>query len=210
MKRTLLTFAVFALLISNCAYATIYTYTGENFDQVYGDYTTGMNVTGTIVTSSPIPPNSVDFDISPILTSWSFNDGMNTISSSNGKLVLFLPEFSTDAQGNIIKYFWAVANMGVAPVEGDPVEFMSLTDDVEIGIADAGFTDVSCTDVIDDVCTSFFVDQPFNYGSVYGQEGTWVTTNDSARSVPTLSQWSLILLALLLGMVGVVGIRRKA
>jgi len=209
MRRTLLTFAVFALLISNYAYATTYTYTGENFDQVYGDYTTGMNVTGTIVTSSPIPPNSVDFDISPILTSWSFNDGMNTISSSNGKLVIYLPRFSTDAQGNIIKYFWAIANMGVAPVEGDPVEFISSTNDVEIGIADAGFTDVLCMDVIDNVCTSFFVDLPFNNGRVYGQEGTWVKTNDPARSVPTLSQWSLILLALMLGMVGIARFRRK-
>lgn len=200
MKRMMMGFVVLALLISNYAYATTYTYTGQNFTQIYSPYTTDMRVTGTIVTSSPIPPNSVDFDITPILASWSFNDGVNTISSSSGRFTYNNPPiFSTDAQGNIIDKEWQVGDGPLTPVENDPFNIILSTE-----FGDTAVIDALCLNPVGTRCGSYFIEPPY---AQVRQVGTWVKSESAPSTVPTLPQWSLILL--MLGMVGIARVRRE-
>lgn len=84
MKNLILSLTVLASMIGSHANAETYIYTGKNFTSANGDYTTNMQVTGSITTSSPIPPNSINFDIGTIATSWSFFDGVQTISDADG------------------------------------------------------------------------------------------------------------------------------
>ncbi len=67
----LLSFLFGFFLISASAFATTYNYIGPNYiaGQVSGPYTTSMRVTGTITTSSPIPPSSSISLSVPIVTS---------------------------------------------------------------------------------------------------------------------------------------------
>jgi hypothetical protein len=127
MKRMTTGIAIMIFLMSSYAHAEIYTYTGKRFTDVAGVYTTNMRMTGTLTTSIPIPPNSPPFDISPILTSWSFKDGVNTISSSNGESFPGeFPIFGTDAEGNISGYYWVVISSPIGTTIGDLVNAMRL------------------------------------------------------------------------------------
>lgn len=204
MKRIVLCVAMLALLISNYAYATTYTYTAPNFTTVQGVYTTSMKITGTVVTSSPVPPNSTDFDITPILTSWSFNDGVNTISSSNGELFPYNdPTFSTDAEGNITDYFFTLVDSPLGTVIGDLNDFIGV-----VSGSNQAYVDFVCNHVN----TGGFCDSWSNggsYASVSRIQGEWVTSDLPSTPIPTMTQWSLMLLALMLGMVGIARVRRQ-
>jgi hypothetical protein len=201
MKRIMLSFVVLALLISNYAYAATYTYTGSNFTTVAGVYTTNMRITGIINTSPPIPPNSSSLDISPILTSWSFNDGVSTISSANG--IFFkgeIPRFSTDGEGNITGYHWLVISSPVIPAIGDLNDLIMVTE-----TKDSVLSDLVCNSLTDGFCSDWSLGASHAETSI---QGVWATSTPSTP-VPTLSQWSLMLLALMLGLVGVLRVRRQ-
>lgn len=201
MKRVMLTFAVLALLISGYANATTYTYTGAYFTDGGGpDYEEGMRVTGTLVTSSPIPPN-FSGDISDIMTSWSFSDGVQTIDSSNGE---FSPEYPpqvlTNEEGLIVDSFLAFFLSPIATTVGDTDSYIGVVFSQSIGVIGA-----VCLTVVDGVCTTY--EEPTSFAQAE-DPGVWVTSATST-AIPTLSQWSLILLALILGMFGIVRFRRQ-
>jgi hypothetical protein len=81
-------------------------YTGKNFTSVSGPYTTSERVTGTITLSGPLAANLNFFDATPV--SFSFNDGVQTISNLNALAATF--SFWTDASGNITEYAFEIAN----------------------------------------------------------------------------------------------------
>lgn len=198
MKRIALIIAVFALLIGNYAYAKTYTYTGDNFTTVSGAYTTSMRVTGTLVTSSPIPPNSVGIDISGILTSWSFSDGVQTITSADGEFSpIYPPLVVTDGQGVITDSFLAVFSSPLATTVGGTDDLIA----VYLGLSQ-GAINLVCDSVTDGFCDSYSEPDSYGLAESYGAWG-------GATSIPTLSQWSLILLALMLGVVGITRARRQ-
>ena len=200
MKRIVLTFAVLALLIGNYAYATTYTYTGDNFTEATPPYTTSMKVTGTMVTSSPIPSNS-EVDISDILVSWSFNDGVQTISSSNGELNLnFPPLVLTNEQGDIIDSFLVFFSSPIADDAGETDAYIGIVFARSVGTAS-----IVCASVDNGHCDEW-VEPEVNYAQS-ATYGTW--ESDQSSAIPTLSQWSLMLLALMLGMVGIARFRRQ-
>jgi hypothetical protein len=162
-----------ASLISSYAYAEVYSYTGTNFTNVTGVlHTTDMRVTGGIVTSSPIPPNSNNFDINGIVTSWSFNDGVQTINSSNGvtypldQLIV-----STDGLGDIseISIEAYVAPRGTAI--GDTDDFIWVSK-FGVDLADIGAV---CTDLTNGICSSWpFMENAHNAQAT--EKGMWVTS----------------------------------
>ena len=169
MKRIVLSFAALALLIGNYAYATTYTYTGANYTEAYGVLTTDMQVTGTITTSSPIPPNSGNFDIRPILTSWSFNDGVSTISTPNSDFAPWvIPTVDTDADGNITWSTWAITNTPIATAVDELNDFIYAWTTYS-----SAYPDSFCLQVTDGVCDSWAAGE--SYGRSFGS-GVWVTT----------------------------------
>ena len=132
MKRKLISVALLASLISSFGYAATYTYTGEYFYEVGAPYTTDMRVTASITTSSPIPPNSTNLDISAILTSWSANDGIQTINNTNGVIYPTVPptDFSTDASGNITAGKFTAIISPIGTVVGDTDDFIWISYDL--------------------------------------------------------------------------------
>lgn len=201
MKRVILIFAVLALLIGNYAYAATYTYTGAYFTDGDGpDYEEGMRVTGTLVTSSPIPPG-FEGDISDILTSWSFNDGVQTLDSSNSE---FSPEYpplvGTDEAGLIVGEYLIMFSLPLGTAVGEIDSYIGVGLGTSVGVLGA-----VCRTVADGFCDSW--EQPTSF-AVAEAPGTWEGSAISTP-IPTLSQWSLILLALILGMVGIARVRRQ-
>ena len=204
MKRLLMSIALLACLISSYAHAVTYTYTGSNYTTTNGMYTPAMRVAGTFTTSAPVPPNSTDYDISGILTSWSFNDGVQTIDNMNGVFhpnPLFPPLVTTDASGNITSTALFFHRVPIATVLGAEDDFVWITSSTDIVVVDA-----PCVNVIDGYCVSWSSAGPDWAQSLVS--GAWVTSDLPSVPIPTMTQWSLMLLALLLGMVGITRIRR--
>jgi hypothetical protein len=198
MKRILRSLVVLSLLLSGYAYATTYTFTGTNYESVSGSYTTAMRVTGSITTSSPIPPNSVNIDISGILTSWSFFDGVQTISSVNGVTSPHQPPTAaTNASGTIIGVVIHAYSKPVATVVGQPQNYILL-----IAFQNISRHGSVCANVRPN---GFCGAAQFGDAGVTNTAGVWQTV--ASTPIPTMSQWSLILLTLLLGMVGFARLR---
>jgi hypothetical protein len=90
--------------------ATTYTYSGAPNYSIFTNftaspctagncenYTTSMTVTGSFTTATPLAPNLVNVDISSQITTYSFNDGINTYAPPNGRIINF--NVYTDSSG---------------------------------------------------------------------------------------------------------------
>lgn len=157
-------------MIGSNAFAETYTYTGKNFTSANGDYTTSMQVTGSITTSSPIPPNSINFDIRSIATSWSFFDGVQTISDADGvfhSFSAFAPKFTTDGDGNIVKADVWVSDDPVATEVNQTNKYIAT---MASGGFDHGVSLAKCTTVTDGICTAYLFGPR---GLVNGVPGVW-------------------------------------
>jgi hypothetical protein len=97
---------------------TVYNYVGQDFVYVNGPYTTMDNVTGSFTVANPIAANfSENLDV----TSFSFSDGVQTITNATANRFLF--DVTTDANGDIIDY-----DISIDP-SGEPM--MSLIEQSE-------------------------------------------------------------------------------
>lgn len=103
-------------VVANTAAAATYVYTaGSNYTTVSGAYTTAMTVTGSFTTASPLPANLANVNIGPsgsnLVTAWSFNDGLNTLTNLNSAPFVFTPSnftVSTNATGQITAFQFVV------------------------------------------------------------------------------------------------------
>lgn len=206
MNKVLIACVALFSLTANYAYAETYTYTGLNFTDVEGAYTTDMSVTGSITTSSPIPPNSVNLDITPLITDWAFSDGVQTMSSANGDLLhqFVGPEvpplsFSTDALGNIISAD-IIVNLPQPTALGETLSMIYTVASIS---TDSGVLDAVCIEVSNGLCIGYNIfEEGLSLGMV-SSVGTWgPVTLPAASSVPTMSIWGLGLLIALMGVFG--------
>lgn len=107
---------ILTLLLSGMALvaqATTYYYTGQVFIQktdhttctigTCADYNTTTNkVTGSFTVNAPLAANLALSDISAAVTSYSFNDGINTFTSTDPKARIHYFSLSTDGSGQIV------------------------------------------------------------------------------------------------------------
>ena len=172
MKRILISIALFACLMSGYVHADTYTYIGTNFELTGGDdYTTDMRVTGSFTTSFPIPPNVSNFDISGILTSWSFNDGVQTITNVNGVIPAPRSDVSTDASGNIIVTFLRFWLSPIGTVVGDVSSYIDIYIPGENFVDVRGVKEAECMEIFGELCGN----RIDSYG-ISKQGGVWTTT----------------------------------
>lgn len=203
------------LLIALPTLAATYTYTGPFFNSFTNhttctlgtctDYSSAMHVTGSFSTATPLAPNLANSDISAAIASYSFNDGINTIASSNPNARISIFQVSTDNSGAIIPtwafsvYQWSSGVTG-AHVSGDRLNFISS---VPNSINERGVNNVSCTSVgVADTCTTAVntSDTSIGFRGSTGA-GTWISPL-LATPVPTLSTWSMIVLFALIALFG--------
>jgi hypothetical protein len=105
MKSKLLFAAVgwtLTVIIGIAKADTIYTYTGNQFASATNPYTTAMSVSGSFTLSSPLATNLSNDVITP--TSFSFFDGVQTLTEANQNYTFEFFDVDTDAFGNITKW----------------------------------------------------------------------------------------------------------
>jgi len=173
VKNLIWSIVALASMIASDANAETYIYTGKNYTNANGDYTTAMRITGSITTSSPIPPNSIDFDIRTIATSWSFFDGVQTISDADGvfhSFSAFAPKFTTDGDGNITQADVWVSDDPVATEVNQTNRYIATIASGFPSGFDHGVSLAKCTTVTNGICTAYLFGPR---GYVDGVPGPW-------------------------------------
>ena len=123
MRLSLLAAAALCLCSLAAHADTIYSYVGQDFVYVTGPYTAMDKVTGSFTVANPI---AADYSGSVYVTSYSFNDGVQTISSGSPYRGIF--DITTDANGDITYYDIIVGFTG-----GEPMMRLIQQDDPNVG-----------------------------------------------------------------------------
>ncbi len=129
--------------------AATYTYSGGNFVDVLGNYTTMMRVSAQFSVAAPLAPNLPFTDTRAFVTSYSFNDGVQTLTEANSTLLSF--SVSTDATGAIAT--WTIS-AGV--LIGDSINQISTSFN-DGNTFDRAFTDRPCSVVTTDPRECLFI-----------------------------------------------------
>ena len=150
--------AVLGVFLSAAACATTYTYTGLPYNSATAPYTTAMSITGNFTTASPLPASMPVTDIGPngsnLVTSWSFNDGINTYTQANS---VVLPQFGTfrigtDATGSITSFYIQMEQPLPPHVVG---QLLNVLDVVNIGFNQSqGVIGAPCLTLSGTVCAT--------------------------------------------------------
>jgi hypothetical protein len=162
-----------------------YTYTGNDFTTVTGAYTMSDSVMGTIVLSAPLPSNLALTDESALLVSYSFSDGVQTLTNLDSFPFEFL--FETSASGAITSWAVGIVNPCL-PVNCNSPEIVTTS----ITSPPTSFDMVNTLNVL-------------SAGSNSGDPGAWSGPVESA--VPEPGALSLMLSGLL-GLGLLVGVKR--
>lgn len=222
MKKYLVFLA--AALLQAGAWAATYTYTGpaysppdlHNFTSCppgtgnCGAYTTAMAQTGSFTTAAPLPSNLNSQDITAQLTSYSFSDGLTTYSSGDPQVTLV--SVSATTTGGVLDFSVHLVRWQTpAPhVIGDHLDQVLVT---ESGQHNAVCGNIQVNPKGDSCGTS-------NAGGVFSSwidasstVGSWTVTGlppVATNAVPTLGEWGLLLLALLMISVGWMTMGRRS
>jgi len=173
-----------------------------------------MTVTGSFTTATPLAPNLASVDVAAQITTYSFSDGINTYTPPNGRIIAF--QVSTDASGVptantfIDVQVWTT---GTSPHKGGD-RFSEFFIDVEANSTN----NVNCTTVgpngdATDACTGAVTDTNSSNAQTPGA-GAWSIGGGPPQPtvttpVPTLSQWGLMVLTMMVIALGWLQIRRR-
>jgi hypothetical protein len=159
-----------------------YTYTGLPFTEAHSPYTTSDFVSGYFTVPTALADGSV-FDLTP--TSYSFSDGVQTISSANPPVVAAFDGI-TNSSGDI--YGW----------------------DIFLGLAN--FFEISTDSEFGDSAISTNSAGVYGEGSVEGlfTSGSWVESGGGTSPVPEPGMTWLLAAALFLAFAGVHARQRQS
>jgi hypothetical protein len=145
--------------------AATYSYAGTTYDTISNNttctigncpatYTTAMRVTGSFTTAGPLAANLSNVDVSSLVTSYSYNDGINTIASGDPNARINDFHVSTDGSGAIVSPFSIVVNRwttGTSPHSaGDRFNQISFNNANSSAVNDGFCVIVTTTDSADD------------------------------------------------------------
>jgi hypothetical protein len=147
---------------------TIYTYTGNPFTSVFGPYTTSDRVTGFFDLATPLANNLPETVISPI--SFSFSDGVQTITNTTPGVVVGSFSVATDASGK--PEFWDIF-FNPSAVGGCVTDFAPSL--LSCNLPSSHVTDQAFTAIT-----------PLAGGQNFGIPGTWSVTNTTPVPGPTI------------------------
>lgn len=152
MTRIVAGFALFAITLwSTPAAAATYQLTASPFTSSMLPFTTSMQVTGTFVTSAPVGANLTMQDISGLITSYSFTDGVHTFTQSNSAFNSPLNGggflVTTDPSGNITYVQFVVMSPVPPHSVGGKLNYIAVGDGV------GGYDGMDCVVVQATVCS---------------------------------------------------------
>jgi hypothetical protein len=171
--------------------ATLYTYSGNNFSVFGGtSFDMTMSVSGSFTMANPLPPNqSGAIFFTPL--SFSFSNGLATVTNQNAGLAIFQVE--TDGSGNILGWNIQVA-AGDTDIPGGQIDGIE-----SLFVADVGTLTLCTARSSIGTCIS----EVTEFG-LTASLGTW-----SSALVTTPLPTTLPLFATGLGALGLLGWRRK-
>lgn len=150
------------LVLTAPAFATTYTYTGNNFDSIRdttaigGQYNTSQSVQGSFDLAFTLPANQTSLDVSALVTSFSFTDGRQTFTDASTLSREFF-NVSTDATGQIS--MWRVV---LESTSNNPLDAI---DTVNFGAS------------VRDRGRQLITGGNFDQGSIQNAAGSWTVTN---------------------------------
>ena len=218
--------ALLALILAPQAWATTYTLLGATYVPAFstGAYTSATGITGSFTTASPLPANLVNAKIAGgtgglgLVTSWSFNDGVFTYTDASSAIYLLDGSnfvVSTDAGGTITNFFIILTLPKTGAVVGQSTEFLFL-----------GFDGPGTVSALRSLCLALVTPggscEGYNgaptdqASSGDGATATFTSSGSPpppppgpAASIPTLSQYGYLFLALLLAAAAFHALGRK-
>lgn len=182
-----------------------YSYSGPSFTQFsfdspsnglqLGPFTSAMHISGWFSTATALPADLPYSNINALVTGFSFNDGVNTLSFADfASFGCGAPNYAcfnaqTDHSGKITGWVFNVVLLGVSQLalnQSSPVIFFENQATVDAGAIQ------TCTAVTAGQCTSIIQ----SYGSSGGRTaGEW--TPASIAPVPEPSTWAMLLVGFL-------------
>lgn len=215
------------------AQATNYTISGGNWTTVTNagacavgecnTYTTGMSPGGTLTLSAPLPANAVNYDFGPNITALALTDGVRTYNlgaSTN----IYQATATTDAGGNVTNFFIRVQRIIGPPYPTNtPADPNSRISTLRIDINDAdtinnrtcatrgaGSSAASLSAAAGSCSVLAAPDGNESTASVVSPFSFVVAAPPPPpATVPTLSEWAMILFGLLLAGGAAVHVQRR-
>lgn len=217
IKRAMIGLGFWAVGVG-CSFAdALYTYSGQKYDgaNAHAPYTASMSLQGSMTLSAPLPAGLANVPIGPgtpyLISSWSFNDGVNTFTASNSQIAADIlsryPQrfaVSTDSNGNIVAWELFMISPRKPHSVGQQVNnFLSQSGFGDI-VADK--SDATCSHLAGDVCMQVVATAYTSSSS----DGSWtmkIIPPSSPAAVPTL-EWPA-LMVLMGGVLGFAGWQRR-
>ena len=172
-----------------------YTYTGEEATNTQGTYVgIGAHVSGQFTVAEQLPPSKPETDISSIVSSYSFSDGVQTLTEADSKLIRFV--VVTDSNGVPRTWFLTLYKTPVTSSNGGQVEGIELfnTGSVSLG---RGSTDAVCNSNSGPggECDSSFLNTGSNFGEIVlspslSRAGTWSCSGCVSIPIPAGQVWT--------------------
>lgn len=214
------------------AQETTYTFQSQPFNEVFGTYTPGQTLTGSITLSELLPANS-STNVNSTLVSYSFTDGVVTLDDTNSEIVSGII-LTTDANARIQSYAMTFWESPLATAAGEVFTGMDIF--FNAGLGTPGCTpsasctaasvqinsgDIECTSVSGGQCDGGIPNPDGgNGGAIFRMaeaggfnpdfdESIW-SGGPPPRSIPALGAGSLVLLMLMLAALGAGALRWRA
>lgn len=175
------------------------------------NFNTGIGASGSFTTSAPLAANLSAANVAPLVTAFSFSDGIHTYSSGDPAARIFLFNVSTNASGAITAtdiriQRWLTGTSPHVPGDRHSWIFFQATGEVDhnaqcltVGASPAGVLD-SCVLVLGaDTSRSL----------AFGSTRAWAVATSAVTAVPTLAEWGLVLMGVLMGVAALAPLNRR-
>lgn len=187
-------------------------YTGCNFSGSCQNFSFLMGGSGSFTTSTRLGSNLVNASITPLVSAFTFTNGIDTFSGIDPEVYVKNFLVSTDASGAITSTSISVFKWisGSSPhVVGDALAQLSINS----GTSNANHNMQCLTVAGDGSCLSTFSSQADGTSTAAGATVAWSSppplAPSAAAPIPTLSQWGVILTGACLALAGWAVMRRK-